>query len=144
MVVFEVGVISSAGLPVIHVDLRPEVTGDPLMTAGFLTALQQFVNSTFSDETQSFSMKKFAIFFSKIELLKEDASVYVICERKKGNQIIQEKIKVLTKRLVETFTALDQPDLSETPQAKELTDFIRHEFKDLIMKPEERARKLFG
>lgn len=85
MVVYEVGVISSAGLPVIHIDLRPEITGDPLMTAGFLTALQQFVNSTFPDEAQSFSMKKFAIFFSKIELLKEEASVYVICDRKKGN-----------------------------------------------------------
>ncbi len=70
--------------------------------------------------------------------------MYVICDRKKGNQIIQEKIKGITKRLVETFTSLDRPDLSETLQAKELKEFIRKEFKDLIIKPEERARKLFG
>jgi len=76
VVVYECGIINTAGLPVIHVDFRPGVNSDPLMTAGFLTALQQFVKSAFSDETQSFTMQKFAIFFSKFELFnKEEASV---------------------------------------------------------------------
>lgn len=145
MVVYEVGVISEAGLPVIHVDLRPGVTGDPLMTAGFLTALQQFVNSTFSDETQSFSMKKFMIFFAKIELMREEASVYVISERKKGHKTIQERISTISKKIVDSFPSLtDNLELAETPQGKELIEFIRKEFEDLTMKPAERARKLFG
>ncbi len=145
MVVYEVGVISNAGLPVIHVDLRPGITGDPLMTAGFLTALQQFVNSTFSDETQSFSMKKFMIFFTKLELMKEEASVYVICEQKKGLKTVQERISTVANRIVEIFPSLsDNLELAETPQGKEFIEFIKNEFEDLTMKPAERARKLFG
>ncbi|MFX1507691.1 MAG: hypothetical protein ACFFDC_16515 [Promethearchaeota archaeon] len=145
MVVYEVGVISSAGLPVIHIDFRPGVKGDPLMTAGFLTALQQFVNSTFSDETQSFSMKKFAVFFSKVELFKEDASVYVICDFGKGHKAIQEKVKIVANHLTEVFPSLsDNLEIAETPQGKEFIEFIKKEFIDLTIKPEERARSLFG
>lgn len=145
MVVYEVGVISSAGLPVIHIDFRPGVSGDPLMTAGFLTALQQFVNSTFSDETQSFSMKKFAVFFSKIELFKEEASVYVICDRGKGHKAIQERIKTISNKIVEVFPSLtDNLEITESDQGKEFIEFIKREFGDLTMKPEERARRLFG
>ncbi|MFW9906213.1 MAG: hypothetical protein ACFFFH_17975 [Candidatus Thorarchaeota archaeon] len=145
MVVYEVGVISSAGLPVIHIDFRPGVKGDPLMTAGFLTALQQFVNSTFSDETQSFSMKKFAVFFSKVDLFKEDASVYAICDRGKSYKAIQEKIKIVTNHLIEVFPSLsDTVELAESPQGKEFIKFIKKEFEALTIKPEERARKLFG
>ncbi|MFX0123111.1 MAG: hypothetical protein ACFFAE_05695 [Candidatus Hodarchaeota archaeon] len=145
MVVYEVGVISSAGLPVIHIDFRPGIQGDPLMTAGFLTALQQFVNSTFSDETQSFSMKKFAVFFSKVDLFKEEASVYAICDRGKSHKAIQERIKTVAKHLIEVFPSLsDNFEIAETSQGKEFTEFIKKEFGDLTVKPEERARKLFG
>ncbi|MFX1516399.1 MAG: hypothetical protein ACFFC6_08820 [Promethearchaeota archaeon] len=145
MVVYEVGVISSAGLPVIHIDFRPGVKGDPLMTAGFLTALQQFVNSTFSDETQSFSMKKFAVFFTKVDLFKEEASVYAICERGKNHKKIQEKIETVAKHLIEVFPSLsDQFEIAESPQGKEMINLIKKEFETLIIKPEERARKLFG
>ncbi|MFX0014321.1 MAG: hypothetical protein ACFFB2_08290 [Promethearchaeota archaeon] len=145
MVVYEVGVISSAGLPVIHIDFRPGISGDPLMTAGFLTALQQFVNSTFSDETQSFSMKKFAVFFSKVQLFKEEASIYVICDRGRNHKIIQERIEIVADKIVKTFASLsDNLEISETVQGQEFTEFIRKQFDDLAMKPEERARKLFG
>ncbi|MHA2226599.1 MAG: hypothetical protein ACXAC8_15420 [Candidatus Hodarchaeales archaeon] len=145
MVVYEVGIISSAGLPVFHIDLRPGVSGDPLMTAGFLTALQQFVNSTFSDETQSFAMKKFVIYVSQITLLKEQASVYVISERGKNQKAIQDKIKTVSKKVIEVFPSLtDCFDVMETLQGKEIIEFMKKEFADLRIKPEERARKLFG
>ncbi|MFX0149255.1 MAG: hypothetical protein ACFFAJ_00585 [Candidatus Hodarchaeota archaeon] len=146
MVVFEVGVISRAGLPVIHVDFRPGVRGDPLITAGFLTALQQFVKTAFSDETQSFSMKKFSIFFSKVILIKdqEEASVYVICDYDTDHKVIQQRIYNITKRLKETFPTLDDPHTVDTPQAKEFQEFLIKEFADLKMRPAERARRLFG
>ena len=133
MVVYEVGVISVAGLPVFHIDLRPGVSGDPLMTAGFLTALQQFVNSTFSDETQSFAMKKFVIYVSQITLLKEQASVYVISERGKSQKAIQERIKSVSKKIAEIFPSLTEEfEIAESPQGKEILTALKGEWDALV------------
>ncbi|MFW9779198.1 MAG: hypothetical protein ACFFE8_10125 [Candidatus Heimdallarchaeota archaeon] len=145
MAVYEVGVISRAGLPVIHIDFRPGVSGDPIMTAGFLTALQQFVKTAFSDDIRDFTLEKFSIYFAKTELMsEEECSVYVICERKKGEKAIQDRLANILRRVRESFFSLDDPDIGNSEAAMEFKDFIKKEFEDLKLRPAERAKKLFG
>ena len=94
MVVYEVGIITEGGLPILNVNLRLEgQKADPALQAGFLTALQQFVGSAFSDETRSFIMKRYNIFLMKIELEaeNEEAHIYAVGD-KKAREKINEKL----------------------------------------------------
>lgn len=129
----------------IHIDFRPGVSSDPIMTAGFLTALQQFVKSAFSDDIRNFSLEKFEIHFAKTTLMSgEDCSVYVVSERKKGDKVIQERLSNILKRVRESFFSLDDPDVGNTEKAQEFIIFLHKQFEDLKMRPAERAKKLFG
>lgn len=129
----------------IHIDFRPGVATDPIMTAGFLTALQQFVKSAFSDDIRNFHLERFAIYFAKTTLMsEEDCSVYVVGERKKGEKVIQERLTNILKKVRESFYSLDDPDIGSTEMAQEFKVFLRKQFDDLKMRPAERAKKLFG
>jgi hypothetical protein len=147
MVVYEVGIITEGGLPIITVNLRLEgQKADPALQAGFLTALQQFVSSTFSDETQSFIMRRYNIFLMKVRLdaENEEALVYAVGDKKASEKEVRKHLKVIGERVQEMFPSLHDPSISESQLMTEIKVLIEQEFEDLKQKPVERARKLFG
>lgn len=142
MAVLEFGIIMSGGLPLIQVDFRKEMGGDPLMRAGFFQAFQDMAQTFFKDEAETFQMQKYTIIFQKyFEFL-----FYIIMDQQDESKVVKQKLNNVKKLLTDILTKNKEEfnfGLTEEKQ-EELEKIIQQEFSALSERTSDRVSRLFG
>ncbi|TFF88715.1 MAG: hypothetical protein EU549_02480, partial [Promethearchaeota archaeon] len=97
MVIYELG-LTRAGIPLVSKQYYEEhnMSVDPVLRSGFLSALNSFAEQAFSDEIESFTMKNFRIVL--LSFTKKDHSITSYCIGDKNLNLKVTK-KALTKIL---------------------------------------------
>ncbi len=144
IVILEIG-ISSSGVPLVSKQYYDEynIKDSAILRAGFLSGLNAFVNQTFSDEIESFSMKKFTIVLSTSSTEKAHNLIfYAIGDKKIDQKTAQKALARVKEEFFKQFGKLDRysGDLTIYEDFQEVIDTL---LGDLIRKPDERVRSVF-
>ena len=148
MAVLEVGIIHE-GLPIFKRDYHLEVKGDATLRSGLFSAIQSFAKEAFGDETEELRLKNLIICLKTVSLPDgKDVALYAVSDKdtrsidpvrnalvRVGNTIIEKMNEEGQKVEISTI----EPEKNEI-----LSPIFENEFKDLRMKPAERAKRLFG
>lgn len=147
MVIYELGLIKEGVLLVekqYYQEYQMKV--DPLLRSGFFSALNSFAEEAFSDSIESFSMKNF-----KIALLTHPISesnplkmtCYCIGDRKMNIDLAQKALTKVLGTFLKSFSFLEDfsVDLAIFEEFKKVIDNI---LGDLVKKPDDRLRSIFG
>ena len=145
MAVLEVGIIHE-GLPIFKIDFHFEVKGDATLRSGLFSAIQSFAKEAFGDETEELRLKNLTICLKTIQLHDgRDIALYAVADKDSHNidPIKNSLMKAgeHIKRMIADGTPIStiEPDKNEV-----FKDTFENEFKDLRMRPAERAKRLFG
>ena len=147
MAVLEVGV-NHEGLPIFKHDYHLEVKGDATLRSGLFSAIQSFAREAFGDETEELRLKNLIICLKSFTLPDgKDVSLYAVADKDTRsidpvrNSLIKvgEKILIMMEETSFTLSTIE-PDKN----AIKISPIFEDEFKDLRMRPAERARRLFG
>lgn len=145
MAVLEVGIIHE-GLPVFKIDFHMEVKGDATLRSGLFSAIQSFAKEAFGDETEELRLKNLTICLKTVTLSDgRDIALYAVADKDSHN------IDPIKNSLIKTGDQIKQmitdgSFLSTIEPAKNdvFRSIFENEFKDLRMRPAERAKRLFG
>ena len=147
MVIYELGIINN-GVPLISNQYYEEynLSVDPMLRGGFLSALNSFAEEVFSDSIESFSLKNFKIILFTHPFRESSSSrvIYYIVGDKKVN------LKIATKaltRVAEAFTKIFsymETLSSDLSCYYDFSNIINGILGDLTKKPEDRLKSVFG
>ncbi len=145
MAVLEVGIIYE-GLPVFKIDFHFEVKGDATLRSGLFSAIQSFAKEAFGDETEELRLKNLTICLKTIQLHDgRDIALYAVADKDSHNidPIKNSLLKIgeIIKKMVADGSLLSTIEPNKNNVFKPA---FENEFKDLRMKPAERAKRLFG
>ena len=146
MAVLEVGLIHE-GLPIFKIDFHLEVKGDATLRSGLFSAIQSFAKEAFGDETEELRLKNLTICLKTVHLDDgRDIALYAVADKDSHNidPIKNSLIKAgeqIRKMLTDGQHKLStiEPDKNDV-----FKPVFENEFKDLRMRPAERAKRLFG
>ena len=147
MAVLEVGVIHE-GLPIYKHDYHLEVKGDATLRSGLFSAIQSFAKEAFGDETEELRLKNLIICLKTFNLPDgKDVALYAVADKdtrsidpvRNSLTRVGEKMQALMKE-----TSFKLSTIEPEKNSISLSPLFEHEFKDLRMRPAERARRLFG
>lgn len=145
MAVLEVGMIHE-GLPIFKIDFHLEVKGDATLRSGLFSAIQSFAKEAFGDETEELRLKNLTICLKTVTLHDgKELALYAVADKDSHNidPIKNSLLKTgdQIKKMVADGTPLStiEPDKNEV-----FKPAFENEFKDLRMRPAERAKRLFG
>lgn len=144
MAVLEVGVILE-GLPVFRADYHAEVKGDATLRSGLFSAIQSFAKEAFGDETEELRLKNLTICLKTITLPYEvDIALYAVADKDtRALDPVRNALIKVGEKIVE-LCADQKLSTMEPAKNAHLRPVFDGEFKDLRMRPAERARRLFG
>jgi len=145
MAVLEVGIIHE-GLPVFKIDFHLEVKGDATLRSGLFSAIQSFAKEAFGDETEELRLKNLTICLKTFHLHDgRDIALYAVADKDSHNidPIKNSLIKTgeQIKKMVSEGALLSTIEPAKNDIYKPA---FENEFKDLRMRPAERAKRLFG
>ncbi|MHA1309464.1 MAG: hypothetical protein ACTSQO_00930 [Candidatus Helarchaeota archaeon] len=146
MVIYELGIINN-GVPLISKQYYEEhsMPVDPILRSGFLSALNSFAAQAFSDEIESFSMKNFKIVLltHRIdETETENIISYCIGDKKLNLKLAKRALTKIIEEFIDKYGSIDlSRDLSEYDEFIPIFDKI---LGDLVKKPEDRLKSIFG
>ena len=145
MAVLEVGIIHE-GLPVFKIDFHLEVKGDATLRSGLFSAIQSFAKEAFGDETEELRLKNLTICLKTIQLHDgRDIALYAVADKDSHN--IDPIKNSLQKAGIQIKQMVAEGSLLSTIEPEKNNIFkpvFENEFKDLRMRPAERAKRLFG
>ncbi|MHA1268998.1 MAG: hypothetical protein ACTSPY_04355 [Candidatus Helarchaeota archaeon] len=146
MVIYELGIINS-GVPLISKQYYEEhsMSVDPILRSGFLSALNSFAAQAFSDEIESFNMKNFKIVLFTHKIGDGDSGniiSYCIGDKKLNLKLAKKALTRIMEEFINKFGSSDLPnDLNEFDAFIPIFDEI---LGDLVKKPEDRLKSIFG
>jgi hypothetical protein len=141
--VIEVGVIVT-GLPVFQVDYQKEAgkLGDPTLRSGLFSAIQSFAKDAFSDQMDELRLKNLTIAIKAVDVGKQPIALYAVADKEtRSIDSVRDALQKVADKIAEDDHELDTLEPSRNDY---LRDYFEKEFKDLKMRPAERARRLFG
>jgi hypothetical protein len=141
--VIEVGVIID-GLPVFQIDFHKEAgkMGDITLRSGLFSAIQSFAQDAFSDEMDELRLKNLTISIKTANIMNQNLALYAVAD--KDTRSIDSVRDALTKVIIRMQADNQRLSTLEPKKNDYLRDYFEKEFKDLKMRPAERARRLFG
>ena len=80
MSIIETGIISN-GIPVFTLDSKTKLKSNLILRSGYFSALQNFVKTTFKDETQELRMKTFTVCMKNAIIHKQEMTFYAIVDK---------------------------------------------------------------
>ena len=146
MAVLEVGMIHE-GLPIFKIDYHMEVKGDATLRSGLFSAIQSFAKEAFGDETEELRLKNLTICLKSIELPDGKAiTLYAVADKDSRNIDPIKNSLIKTGQNLKNQMSQENTTISTMEPAKNevFRSVFEEEFKDLRMRPAERARRLFG
>jgi hypothetical protein len=144
MAVIEAGLIIN-GMPQIHSIYYPEdYKIDPIVKSNLVAAIQTMAENAFQDEARELKLKKYVIIMKSIK--KEDVEqlfLFAVAETAKTDLLeVHRRLENIGKKL---NVADINPDLPMKSKKLEiLQKKIDNSFKDLCLKPADRAKIIFG
>ena len=147
MAVLEVGVIHE-GLPIFKHDYHLEVKGDATLRSGLFSAIQSFAKEAFGDETEELRLKNLIICLKTFNLPDgKDIALYAVADKdtRSIDPVRNSLTRVGEKLVVEmSKSSISLSTIEPSKNSDILSPIFENEFKDLRMRPAERARRLFG
>jgi hypothetical protein len=141
--VIEVGAILD-GLPVFRIDFHQEVKGDAALRSGLFSAIQSFAKEAFGDETEELRLKNLTICMKTVNVEGRDVALYAVADRDtRSIDPVRSALQKIGTKLIEIGQKQKINTLEPNKNAF-LRPIFDEYFKDLRMRPEERARRLFG
>ena len=143
MAMIEAGLIVN-GIPLIRSEYYPaEKYVDPYIKTGLFTAIQTMASKAFSDEAEEMRFKRYVIIIKDLNPQEnEPVLLYAVVERGTDISEVKKRLDNLSKKIDVEDLILDTPIMVN--QLKEIQTIINHELKDLSLKPEDRAKFIFG
>ncbi|MFX0093849.1 MAG: hypothetical protein ACFFBD_19065 [Candidatus Hodarchaeota archaeon] len=144
MVVYEVGIIVSGGLPVLTRSYnQDEVGGNALLLSSFFSAIQTFIEGVFADKSEELTMKKYTIHLRELSWgeYAGDSFVYVICSRDTKSNIIK---RALDRLIVEIAKFENPTDSNDAASYERLIPVVDRIFTKLGQSTDERLKGVFG
>ena len=146
MAVLEVGMIHE-GLPIFKIDFHLEVKGDATLRSGLFSAIQSFAKEAFGDETEELRLKNLTICLKTVHLDDgRDIALYAVADKDSHNIDPIKNSLMKTGEQIRKMIVDGQHKLSTIEPDKNdvFKPAFENEFKDLRMRPAERAKRLFG
>lgn len=148
MAVLEVGVIHE-GLPIYKHDYHQEVKGDATLRSGLFSAIQSFAREAFGEETEELRLKNLIICLKSFKLPDgKEVSLYAVADKEtRSIDPVKNSLQKAGEKICDLMN--NDPEkmkLSTIEPGKNLflESVFENEFKDLRLRPAERARRLFG
>ena len=146
MAVIEVGIIVD-GLPVFQIDYHIEANhdaklADPALRSGLFSAIQSFAQDAFSDDLDELRLKNITITIKTGNIQGQGLALYAVADKDtRSMDSVRDALSKVSNRVVADGRFLDTLQPAKNLY---LRDYFDKEFRDLRMKPAERARRLFG
>ncbi|MFW9924696.1 MAG: hypothetical protein ACFFDW_15555 [Candidatus Thorarchaeota archaeon] len=143
MAVIESGLIIN-GIPLIRSEYYLiEKNVDPFIKTSLFTAIQTFASNVFGEEAEEMRFKKYIIVIKKLNPdMIQQYLLYMIIERGTDVQEVKKRLNNLMKKINLEELPIDNPLI--TNEIKELKKIIDKEIRDLVLKPADRAKFIFG
>lgn len=142
MAVIEAGAIIN-GLPIFQVDYQKEAgkLGDATLRSGLFSAIQSFAKDAFSDQMDELRLKNLTIAIKTVEM-KQPIALYAVADKEtRSIDSVRDALQKISDLIEQDNIELDTMEPSRNAHLREYFDKA---FKDLKMRPSERARRLFG
>ncbi len=143
MAVLEAGIIVN-GLPLIRSEYySDESTVDPTIKTSLVTALQSFASEAFNDKGEEIRLKKLTILIRDLDPgSNEPLLLYSIVEKGTDIPEVRKRLVNIEKKIDLIRMMVDTPVL--TNELVKVKKIIDKEMKELVLKPADRARNIFG
>ncbi len=142
MAVIEAGAIIN-GLPIFQVDYQKEAgkLGDATLRSGLFSAIQSFAKDAFSDQMDELRLKNLTIAIKTVET-KQPVALYAVADKEtRSIDSVRDALEKIASLIEQDNKELDT---MEPARNDHLREYFDKAFKDLKMRPSERARRLFG
>jgi hypothetical protein len=141
--VIEAGVIVN-GIPVFKVDYQKEAgkLGDATLRSGLFSAIQSFAQDAFSDQMDELRLKNLTIAIKTVNVVDQPIALYAVADKETRSI---DSVRDALQKVADRISAEEKElDTFEPARNDYLRDYFENEFRDLKMRPAERARRLFG
>ncbi|MFW9998363.1 MAG: hypothetical protein ACFFD4_40370 [Candidatus Odinarchaeota archaeon] len=147
MTVLEVGLLYG-GLPVLQKDFHELVKGkdlDPVIRSGLLSAINTMASDFFGDSIEEYKMKGYTICLKPVELQgKTTLNLYAIIDRTSKASDVHNALKRLASKAPVALKGFSTMSTVNPRFFKKFEKEIDEVMRDMKLKPEQRADKLFS
>ncbi|HUT80660.1 MAG TPA: hypothetical protein VMZ29_05590 [Candidatus Bathyarchaeia archaeon] len=143
MAILEAGLIVN-GLPLVRSVYYSDESGvDPIIKTSLVTAIQSFASEAFNDRGEEIKLKKISILLSDLDPgSKEPLLLYCIVEKGTDISEVKRRLAKIEKKIELIRMMVDTPVM--TNELIKVKKTIDKELKELILKPADRAKNIFG
>ncbi|MHA2294555.1 MAG: hypothetical protein ACXAEU_20710 [Candidatus Hodarchaeales archaeon] len=145
MTVLEIGLLYG-GLPVFRKDYHKLVKNrdmDPVLRSGLLSAINTMLKETFTDSVEEFKLRNYAICVKSVDLESASLSLYAICDKNTKTKHVRSALDKLASLALDNLAGFSVLSAMDPDFFKDFDKAISKEMRDLKLKPEERATRLF-